>query len=216
VRWAAALLVLAGCADQGAQPWDLEHDRVIAVRATPPRAVPGERVVLDALVTTVEGGPAEVVPSELTLPPATVESLRGVVDDVEVVCPDDALLQVARVELGLDADAPVPLTVIVAAPVGDEVRAAIKTVWFGDVGANPAIGEIRVTGEPAVGVELELAIDATEDDEVDWLTSHGDISDVDDPVAHLVVDEPGPVTIVAVLRDGLGGVAWQVATLDVR
>jgi len=218
VRRALPLVALAfaACAEPGAQPWDLAHDRVIAVRATPPRLLPGERATVDALVTSEADGPAEVAPAALAVPPGTVEPLAGAIEGGEVVGPDDAALAAARDALGLDADAPVPLTVVVTVPVAGEIFAATKTVWLGATAENPALDDIAITGEPVAPVELELAVDAGDDDEVDWLSSSGDISDVDDPVAHLQLDEPGDVTVVVVLRDGLGGVAWRIAELAVR
>lgn len=215
VRWIVAAVVVAGCADQRAEPGGLAQDRVIAVRATPPRLVPGERAVIDVLSTSVEGGPVEGLPSVLTLSPSTTDALSGVIDGVEVVCPDDGLLAAARVELGLDADAPVPLTVLVALPIAGDVRTATKTVWFGDVATNPVIAEIRIAGDLVAPTELELSIDATEGDEVDWLTSRGEVSEVGDAVAHLQVDEPGDVTVVVVLRDDRGGVAWRIETIEI-
>ena len=42
--------MLAGCIDEIDARWQLDHDHVVAARATPPRIRPGDATNLDALV----------------------------------------------------------------------------------------------------------------------------------------------------------------------
>jgi hypothetical protein len=50
---AAAALALAatGCVEDLDPPWQLDHDRIVAVRATPPAIEAGGRAELDALIS---------------------------------------------------------------------------------------------------------------------------------------------------------------------
>src|SRR6185436_1345398 len=67
----ALVSVMLGCTDDSDPPWQLDHDRIIAVRATPPRIAAGDQAVVDMLVG-FKGAPiAERPPaarSELGLP----------------------------------------------------------------------------------------------------------------------------------------------------
>jgi hypothetical protein len=195
---------------------------VIAVRATPPRLLAGEAAIIDLLVTSEAAGPDEVAPAMLTVAPDTIAALAGVVHGDQVIAPDDETLDQARVALGLRAGEPVPVSLIASLELDDHLLVATKTVWLGDHGDNPAIDEIRIAGTPAdAGAVvapgmLELAIDAAADDRVDWLTSVGELSDFDDPVAHLDVTEAGDATLVVVRRDDRGGVAWRSVTVEIR
>src|SRR5690348_9926101 len=90
----------SGCADDQTQRWELVHDRVIAVRATPPRLLAGEAAIIDLLITSQTAGPDEVAPAMLTVAPDTIAALAGVVHGDQVIAPDDETLDQARVALG--------------------------------------------------------------------------------------------------------------------
>ena len=64
---AIALVVVLGACDDTTPAWQLEHDRIIAVRATPPTVAPRGRVDLDVLVTAVGEGPSVVQPMQVAL-----------------------------------------------------------------------------------------------------------------------------------------------------
>lgn len=223
-----AVLGALGACDAATTPrWDLVHDRIVAVRATPPGLAAGERATVDVLITSEAGGPAAVAPMLVAVAPATPAPLVAAVTPAgggwEVAAPPAEALAAARTALGLAADAPVPLGLVVTVAIGEQVFVATKTVWLGAAAANPTIPELRVDGTamgeaPAVvgAGEVELAIDAAEDDDVAWFTSIGDLEDALDPVAHLIVEEPAEGLVVVVRRDPRGGVAWRVAGLSVR
>ena len=46
----SVLAALVGCNADLDEPWQLAHDRIIAVRATPPRIMPGETSTLGLLL----------------------------------------------------------------------------------------------------------------------------------------------------------------------
>jgi hypothetical protein len=222
-RWfAAAALATAACEGDTTPDWQLAHDRIIAIRATPPGVPAGGRATIDALVTTVDAGPHETAPVAIAAAPGTPAALAGAVAGGEVIAPEAAVLAAVRVELGLPADAPVPLAVAVAVAVGDATLPAAKTVWLGAAAENPVIGELRIAGVAAgdamtaAAGEIELAIDAGPDDAVHWLTSIGELDDAEDPIAHLDAGEPGTGVVAVVRRDAGGGVAWGYVALTVR
>lgn len=224
----------AACVDDLVMRWDLEHDRVIAVRATPPAIEPGQRSTLDALLSHQDAPTRVAPPSNASV--ASPASLRDLLardgENWVVTAPDAARLAAARSELGLAADARVPLVVDVsfAAP-GAPGLPATKTVWLGTTAANPQIDTMTVDGAAVDGAsdpgpELKIALDtyvflsipADEPDDVIWLTSTGTLQDFDLPSSYLRVEPDDPKTgeLVVVRRDANGGVAWQRRPLRVK
>lgn len=221
---AAAVLVagaLAACADDTDPPWQLDHDRVIAVRANPPGLAPGEQATLDALLarkgdttrTAIPEGATVVSPASL----ADVVSYRG--DAWLVTAPSADRLAAARAELRLPDGAPVPLVVGVA--FANRTLAATKTIVLGAHIDNPALTGVTIDGRAApagavqVGKLVDVPLAAPFDDEthdVNWLTSCGTMHDEDLPRAYLRVeaDDRDAGELVVVLRDATGGVAWSV------
>ena len=231
------LVVLAACEDTTPQ-YELENDRVIAVRATPPRVPPGGRAALDALVTAPGRGPFVATPTlgaavpESPAAPLPPELANAVVLDGGawvVVCPDEAQLAAARTQLGLMPGEPVPLLVGLTFDVGTGPLAAVKRVYLGDSRDNPTLAGVTVNGSGAAdGMQVPADVDvalhapvAAETDEVAWLTSVGELSDWDDPDATLfhdtTADPPVPTAgyLAVTLREMEGGVAWAFWTIAV-
>lgn len=209
------LLAFTACTDDTDPPWQLDHDRIIAVRATPPHLDAGEQAVIDGL-TGAKGAPvSEGAPDEVTLISAygTVTHDRG----WRVTAPDAATLAQARADQALAAGAPVPLVI--------EVRYgrfyATKTIWLGSSSTNPAMTDIDVNqqGEPSAPitiapdtkVPLSIALDDVDYD-VTWLSSCGTMHDFDLPSAYLRVEKDDPTSgqLVLVVRDASGGVNWKI------
>lgn len=236
---AVAAAWLAGC-DDTVPPEELDNDRIIAVRATPPHIPAGGESTLDAFVTMMGSGPAVVSPLIVQLPPETPATpaapagLRNaVVNDGgtwKVVAPDEATLAAARTELGLMPTDPIPLEVLVGISfaASEDPLFALKTVYLGNSVENPALGPVMVNGGPAadgmmvpIATDIPLHVDATETDEVFWLSSVGGLSDLDDPDATLNHDpEDDPPSLLTghlavVKRDELGGVCWGFWTISV-
>lgn len=218
-----------GCAGDLDPAWQLSHDRIVAVRATPPGIASGERSTIDALLAAKDG-PTRVAPPQA----ATVLSPMSLSDALAfdgahwvVTAPSADRLAAARSELKLAADAPVPLEVGVS--YAGQTLVATKEVALGRHADNPALIDVLIDGKPAPDaaasaapdtaitvaklVPVPLSIDA--DDtvyDVTWLTSCGTMHDFDLPSAHLQVeaDDPDAGELAVVLRDGTGGVSWQV------
>ena len=228
------MLALAACNADVDEPWQLDHDRIIAVRAEPPSLMPGQTSTLTLFVGFKEGAPAEKKPDfAQVVSPMSLASLVHVESsgDWVVDAPSDEQLAAARTELGLAATDPVPLRIGIAAawptpvvsPMGNGF-AATKIVLLGLEGTNPPLAGVTINGAEATGDEVvvsklgktPLFIEA--DDEVNivnWLTSAGTMHDFDLHNAYLTFekDDMTEGQLAVVLRDGRGGVAWKFWSL---
>jgi len=228
VRWAiAAAVALAACANNTDPRWQLRHDRIVAIRTTPSHVPAGQTAVIDALVTSVDGGPAVQAPTAVTQA-ATVPALAGAISTDghggwQVTAPDAAALDAARAALALAPGAPVPLELSLRFAVGSESLTATKRAWFGDALDNPTVGPITVAGAPPPGAitvpfdtDVPLAIDQPAADRVNWLTSCGSLNDDDNEhsvLLHVNPDDPTAGQLVVTVRDPGDGVAWQIWTM---
>jgi hypothetical protein len=223
--WAIAALAAAalagGCAGDLVEEWQLDHDRIVAVRATPPAIPAGGQAKLDGLIAAKGGRVSERGPEVAIV--VSPMSLGGAVafDGASwvVTAPADAALAAARAELGLDAGARVPLVVGVA--YNGQTLGATKTVWLGAAGANPVLEAMLIDGAPAATraelvvprlIDVPLSVAAGVDDDVTWLSSVGEVIDFDLAEARLRVEEGDPTEgeLAVVRRDPDGGVVWQV------
>jgi hypothetical protein len=225
--WALGVVVsVAACTDDLDPPWQLDHDRIIAVRATPPQIAAGERAVVDALVGFKGAPVAALSPDDATVvsPASLAGALARDADRWVITAPSAAELDAARAELGLAATAPVPLEIRVR---HGGALTATKTVRLGGAADNPAMTDVQidraspgsapVVVAPLVDVPLTIPLDdATYD--VTWLSSCGTMHDFDLPAAHLRVeaDDPHDGQLVLVVRDAFGGVNWRVWSIDAR
>ncbi|MBA3456117.1 MAG: hypothetical protein H0T42_23665 [Deltaproteobacteria bacterium] len=224
MKYLVLAVLLAGCDASIDPPWQLDHDRIIAVRATPPRIVAGAQSEIDTLVGRKGARPTPEVPpgAQVVSPQSLATALRFEANRWIVTAPDEARLAAVRTELGLAPGAPVPLVVGVGFPetafssgLHDEPVAAIKTVWLGEAAENPTL----VT-DPAETPELVVApltnvplfVEVGEGDDVNWLTSCGTMHDFDLPESYLRVELEDPMVgdLAVVVRTELGGVAWRV------
>ncbi|HEX5060570.1 MAG TPA: hypothetical protein VFV99_14480 [Kofleriaceae bacterium] len=222
-----ASVVAAGCSSTVDEPWQLDHDRIVAVRATPPSIAAGEQSTIDLLVAYA------AAPADVRAPDgAQVISPASLADTLApgtwtITAPSEDRLVAARAELGLPAGAPVPLEVGVAVAwpypvtsVDGQMFPATKTVWLGEHRDNPELTAMLVNNaEP--GTELVVPKDdkvplfVEADDTVDivnWLTSCGEMHDFDLHQAYLKVlpDQPQDGQLAVVKRDDRGGVSWRV------
>jgi hypothetical protein len=220
---AIAAAALGACTGDLDPAWQLDHDRIIVVRATPPGILPGQTSTIDALLGK-KGDKTQVAAPEA----ATVVSPTSLSDVLApsdgnwiVTAPSAERLAAVRTELGLAADAPVPLQVGVA--YANQTLLAVKTVKLGEAAANPSLASMNVMVNETPPGSLELVVekliqvplsvdadDATYD--VAWLTSCGTMHDFDLPNAYLKVedDDPDAGELAVVVRDAGGGVAWNV------
>ncbi|MDX2093345.1 MAG: hypothetical protein SFX73_36210 [Kofleriaceae bacterium] len=224
-------LVLAGCGADIHEGWELDHDRIIAVRATPPRIAPGEQATIDLLLGSTAEPVAQQPPDAVVVisPPSLANVATTDGERWFITAPDDATLAAAREELALAPDAPVPLLIGVAkqwpypvTSVDGLTFQATKTIWLGERAVNPVMPNLLINGVDApdgselvvpANTKVPLFIDAADPDHiVAWLTSCGEMHDFDVPSAYLVVppesNQEGELAVV--FRDGRGGVAWRV------
>jgi hypothetical protein len=219
--WLALVgLGVGACADQTDPIWQLDHDRIVAVRVTPPHIPSGERATVDALMAH-KGATTDVeTPVVVTAPPHSLPELAtSVQPDGSIVAPDEAALAQARTELGLDPGAPVPFEV--GAAFGPQPLIAVKTIFFGDAADNPTLPPITVNGSaPVDGAAITIPFDtdvplvATVPDDmwkVDWLTSCGTMHDDNEHSAFVHVQPADPTSgeLAVVVRDTAGGVVWD-------
>jgi hypothetical protein len=213
------VLALAGCIDPVDARWQLDHDHVIAVRATPPRIMPGEQATLEALVAHAGAGVSLDNPNQVTTPTAPA-GLEGRVsfdgDRWIVTAPDASSLASTRPAMGLTPDDPVPLDLLLVfgRRAGDPLYVT-KTVYLGDHADNPVVPPITVdaapaTAELAIPLGRDVYIEAATTDRVNWLTSCGDLFQDDVARAFIRADEACTGELVVVVRDGGGGVAWHI------
>jgi hypothetical protein len=213
LKIALIAVALAACVDPVDAEWQLDHDHVIAARVTPSGLAAGEQATIDALVAHA-GAPTSVeVPDSVSAPtaPATMSPALALAGGTwTVTAPNADAIASARPALGLAADAPVPVELLLA--FGD--RYVKKTVWIGTHADNPALPQISVDGvQPADTIEIPrgrdvpLAADATR---VNWLTSVGNLHEDDEPDAYVRADAADAGELAVVVRSEAGGVVWHV------
>jgi hypothetical protein len=218
---AAAAAALAGCTMDVDPAWQLDHDRVIGVRATPPRIASGEAAQIDALIGHKGAPPEQVEPdtAELVSPASLAGALGRSGGHWTITAPGDAGLAAGRRELGLPDGDPVPVRVRVRFTASG--LSALKVVWLGQHTDNPVLDPVAIDGKDgralaaitvAAGVDVPLAVEFDDTFNINWLTSCGTMHDFDLARAHLRVepDDPHAGTLALVVRDDLGGVAWQL------
>lgn len=226
------LLALPACIDAIDPRWQLDHDHVIAARATPPRIREGENTGLDALVAHAQGEVTVEAPMTAEVARASngpdfsrylVHEPSG---DWTLIAPDAQMLASARPAMGLPADAPVPVDVMLTFAHGGTDRASLdayrvkKTVWIGEPSANPVMPAVTIDGAPAadddvvvpIGRDVYVSLDAPAGTHVNWLTNVGQLfqDDVATAYAHVAPEDRHEGQLVVVMRDSEGGVAWRV------
>ena len=217
----ALAVMLAACTGEIDPAWQLDHDRVITVRSTPPRIAPGETAVLDTLIGHAGAPPSVSEPdaAEVVSPSGLDSALRHGPTGWTVTAPPDDQLGPARDELGLDATAPVPLRVKLTFP--EPAGVAYKIVWLGVHADNPVLDPITIDGKDALaetqlvvaaGRDIPVAVDFDTRYNINWLTSCGTMHDFDLATAYLRVEpaDPHDGTFAIVVRDDQGGVAWHL------
>ncbi len=211
-------LAIAGCVDASDPRWQLDHDRIVAVRATPPSIASGDRATFDALMAHA-GAPTDVEPPTAVTAIAPPAGLADAVQpDGSVIAPDAEHLDQARQQLGLTPGTPVPF--VITATFGPQPLIAQKTIYLGDVAdsPNPVLGAVTVAGAApadaitvASDVDVPLTVDADPKWQVYWLTSCGTMHDDNEHVAfvHVLPDDPMRGELAVVVRDLAGGVVWK-------
>ncbi len=213
----AIVALLGACTSDVDPPWQLDHDRVIAVRASTPRIRSGESSMIDGLIGHKGQPPKEESPASIEV--VSPESLRTTLTGTIVTAPDEMRLAAARTELGLMPDEPVPVRLRMTF---GSTLVGLKVVWLGEHTENPQFDRIMVNGMDAfplptlhVPAETDVPVEVFFDEDhyiVNWLTSAGEMHDFDLPAAYLRIEPETPHegTLGVVVRDELGGVAWKL------
>lgn len=213
---------LAGCTDDLDEQWQLDHTRIIAVRATPPAIASGETSTLDGALGTKGAQVSYAGPDlvQVESPTSLADTLAFTGGKWTITAPSEDRLAAARTELKLAAGAPVPLVLGVA--YNGMTLLGTKTVYLGVHADNPTLTNVMIDGQPAPAMDSQVTIhtightplsieaDDTKFD-VEWLTSCGTMHDFDLPTAYVKVEDDDPTTgqLGVVLRDSQGGVAWE-------
>ncbi|CAN5415747.1 hypothetical protein BH11MYX1_BH11MYX1_23850 [soil metagenome] len=199
------------------EQWQLDDDRAVAVRVTPPRLLAGEHARIEGLLAHADGpttinAPGAVVASPATSPLAL--AVNFVFDHWEVIAPDEPTLVGTRSQLGLAEGEPIPFEINVYFGTVAHPIITQKVVWFGNSNANPALPAILIAGVPPAdslvvprATEIPLLADA---DKVSWLTSCGTLRDSQEPDAILRLDAACTGELAVVVRDREGGTVWKV------
>jgi hypothetical protein len=212
------LALVAGCIDETDPVWQLDHDRIVAVRASKPHIAPGESATIDALVAH-KGAPTDIE-TPLAVLVYALHDFDSAVDGNRVNCPDAAALDAERATLGLDPGTPIPLDVVMQFPDSNGIHLlAKKTIYLGDSADNPpTVGNVTIADAPPdpsivvpIDVDVHMSVDADPTSSVAWLTSCGTMHDDDEHAAflHVLKDDPKDGELVLVVRDASGGVVWQ-------
>ena len=99
MRTALVALLLAGCHDELVEPWQLDHDRIVAARAEPAGIVTGEVALLDGLVAHAGGTVTTEPPTGATAPDAPAGLFTAVhflFDHWQIDAPDAAAMSDAQ------------------------------------------------------------------------------------------------------------------------
>ena len=217
MKIAPLVLLLGACAGDIDPEWQLDHTRIVAVRATPPHIPSGTTSQIDLIDATKGAMTSTPAPDQVVV--VSPMSLSAALSGTTVTAPSEDRLAAARTELGLEATTPVPLQLGIAS----NGLAATKTVYLGDSADNPPLVNVTIGGAPAPAAgemitvppdtDVHFSVDADDSKMiVVWLTSCGTMHDFDLHASYIHVLPADPQTgeLVLVVRDEQGGVSWSV------
>ena len=181
----------------------------MAVRSTPAAVASGGRARLDALVA----GPDGILDAELAWSLSTPGGAAIEVDE------DGTWLTVGDVEVG-------SVEVALAATTESAELHARKSVAIGADADNPGPMGIEADGQridadalqvaPGAVVALRAGAAGVEEADVSWFATVGEIELYRrNPTELTAPEDPSSGWLIAVVRDGSGGVTWQVVSLVV-
>ena len=219
----ATVATLGGCIDEIDPRWTLDHDHVIAARATPPRVRDGESTTLDALIAREGQSPVVVNPMGAEL---VNDAPNGLTRTLTQTIDGQWNLDVTQLTRFGSSD-PVPVDVMLTFANQSPRRASLesfkvkKTVWVGEPAQNPIappilVGGVEVAPDGEVVVPLDRDVYVGVADaaglRVNWLTNVGTLFQDDNPRAfvHVKPEDARSGELVLVVRDDTGGVDWRV------
>lgn len=224
MRLALLVMVAAGCADF-ATPAELATPQIIAVVADPPVVRPGSTTRVTAVVAGPGGVQAGLVPRW-----SLVEAFPTVAPMGMLTVDGDGVIYTAPAVVPPRPEGVPPVdSLAIEIDVVDDgaprTLSAIKAIGVLDVdSANPTfeltVGDataLEVRG-PRAGMTLALTPSpaAGEDARFAWYATAGQIEDYQSNPTQLVADDAATGTLIAVYRDGTGGVAWRAYPLAIE
>ena len=227
----ALLLFTAACNDMGKEPSTLSAPQVVGARAVPYTVTPGTTITLEAIthgVDTLEWYAcfAPYIPDgdpRCATEPDFAELALGSGESVNLQIPEAATFETFGVN--------VPGVYVRLVATGEsKTQTAVATIPFDLPGAHPTITALLdESGGPVgdsvpVGTELTLKPElelpeGAGDVLVTWFVEGGEADPYrtknDGVVTITPPEEPGPMRVIAVVRDGSFGVGWFDATFTV-
>jgi hypothetical protein len=203
------LAVLAAC-DATPELARLDHAQILAVRTEPAAVAPGQRARIDVLAGDDAGAVFETAPDRVTASSRTSGPL--------------AVERAADGWYVTAGDAPEIATIEIVLAIDGIAWRATKSLVVNAPAANPRIATMQIDGadrdelvvaagtKPALTVVGEGAGPLT----YAWYSSVGDLEQYRQPTAILDAAEPADGHVVVVVRDGAGGVSWQLVPATVR
>jgi hypothetical protein len=233
LAWLSLLVAaLAGCSDLS-QRWELDHARVLAVQLSSPGLAAGATATVAVLGVDDDGAVAELTPVEVApasdrASAAAAMTVLGTPTGWTVTAGDAAALAAARAQAGLADDAPLEVQLRVTVQLAGRALIALKTVRLGEALQNPAPPQPLFDGAATVPARLRYSTTAVltlaepppADSEVSvaWLTSTGAMerSETASATLSLASGDAARGTVVVLLRDVRGGVAWAAREVVVE
>jgi hypothetical protein len=218
-----------GACTDFATPAQLAAPTIIAVVAAPPIVAPGQQTEVSVVVAGPDGRLMDLTPrwtlveSFPTVPPmgtllvegdvATYQAPEQVPPRPEDVPPVDTLrleVDVPDGDGGTRTLAAVKAIAVLAEPTANPTL----TILDGD-GAE--VSELRASPGEALALSLGVAPAPTASARYAWYATLGEIEDYQSSPTELVAPaEPGAGEVFAVVRDGVGGVAWRAVPFVVE
>jgi hypothetical protein len=201
-RLIVCALVLTAACDQVERRDRLDHAQILAVRTEPATVAPGARARIDLLAGDAAGAVFEAAPETVTA--------AGPGGPLAVVQGDDGWHVTAGPTPGVGL-------VDVTVTIDGTTWAARKALVVGETVPSPQITTMQIDG--AAGDELVVAAgtrpslgvvgEGRAPFDYAWYSAVGDLEGYLRPTAILDAAAPAEGTVVVVVRDTAGGVAWR-------
>lgn len=222
----AALLPSIAACTEFATPAELSRPQILAINAEPPIVPPGQSTVLSILVADEDGPIAapEITWTVTALNPGTLP--LGTVADAgagqalytapQEVAENPTFSSVqAEVQI---ADRELPLIAIKGIGIGT-LPLQNPTLTSFTIGVEDAMTDDSIFVQRGATLEVAITTDPPADDNsaVAWYATIGTIERYQSTPAELLVqDEPGSGWLIAVARNGFGGVIWRAVPILVE
>lgn len=198
------LLFVVAC-NTSSDPYSLDHAQILAVRSFPAHGAPGGQVRIDALASDDAGNVFVAIPDRLDAEGLPIE--RGSDGWYVTSVQGSPLAPTATVTVSIDGTA----------------WTAQKQLAFDGEQPNPSVQAMSVDGAASQAIDvakgaqpaLDVAMAGAGTFSFAWYTSLGKLDHYRRELATFDANEQGDGTIACVVRDGAGGVAWQIVPVHI-